>query len=137
MSQPAPSVQADPMRAALEACRDFIVAAAQEDQHYGFFLGGDPRLFTPDGENEPHEHAAHKAACEAWDRGDKVPDPKPSGRIEVVTLPEMPDGKGGTIPERTGPAICCGGSYGPGTQTLVDDEAVALLAQIDAALESP
>lgn len=42
---------------------------------YGYFLGGDPRNFTPDVECcTPEELAAHKAACEAWDRGAR-PDP--------------------------------------------------------------
>lgn len=34
---------------------------------YGFFLGGDPRRFTPDQENPPEEKERHAAACRAWD----------------------------------------------------------------------
>lgn len=37
---------------------------------YGFFPGGDPRLFEPDGDSLPAELDAHKDACAAWDRGE-------------------------------------------------------------------
>lgn len=37
---------------------------------YGFFPGGDPRLFSPDSEGQTTEEAeAHRAACAAWDAG--------------------------------------------------------------------
>lgn len=40
--------------------------------HYGYFMGGDPRNFSPDVEcSTEEERAAHKAACEAWDRGER------------------------------------------------------------------
>lgn len=117
----------------LIAARQWIANRA-EDSSYGFFTGGDPRLFTPDSENAPEEIAAHKAACAAWDRGEQVPEPKPSGRIEEVDFPEMPDGKGGTIPGGKRMAMCCGGSYGPGVQTYRDEEALALVARLDAAI---
>lgn len=42
---------------------------------YGYYPGGDPRHFHPDEECcTPAEIAAHKAACEAWERGE-TPDP--------------------------------------------------------------
>ena len=42
-----------------------------EQSNYGHFIGGDPRDFTPDPEcSTPEERAAHKAACEAWGRGE-------------------------------------------------------------------
>jgi hypothetical protein len=48
--------------------REMVV---REEQGYGPFPGGDPRRFTPDPECcAPEEIDAHKAACEAWDRGD-------------------------------------------------------------------
>lgn len=40
---------------------------------YGGYYGGDPRKFFPDHECcSPYELAAHKAACDAWDRGDQI-----------------------------------------------------------------
>ena len=37
---------------------------------YGFYPGGDPRDFWPDGEScTPQELAAHKEACKQWDQG--------------------------------------------------------------------
>ncbi len=43
---------------------------------YGGYYGGDPRRFFPDEECcTPAELAAHKAACEAWNRGER-PDPR-------------------------------------------------------------
>jgi hypothetical protein len=42
-----------------------------EEHGYGFFPGGDPRLFRPDEEGQRSEEAeAHRRACEAWDRGE-------------------------------------------------------------------
>jgi hypothetical protein len=52
-------------RAAIE--RETVV------EMYGHYLGGDPRHFTPDPEcSTDQERAAHKAACELWDRGERV-----------------------------------------------------------------
>jgi hypothetical protein len=40
---------------------------------YGGHYGGDPRKFFPDEEAcTAEELAAHKAACDAWNRGDQV-----------------------------------------------------------------
>jgi hypothetical protein len=37
---------------------------------YGFFPGGDPRLFHPDGDGQTEEEAEnHRQACAAWDAG--------------------------------------------------------------------
>jgi hypothetical protein len=38
---------------------------------YGFFPGGDPRDFSPDGDSSPEEIENHRRACEAWDRGER------------------------------------------------------------------
>lgn len=39
---------------------------------YGFFIGGDPRNFTPDTEScTPEEIALHKEHCAAWERGER------------------------------------------------------------------
>lgn len=48
----------------------------QQETSYGYFPGGDPRLFHPDHEScSEDEIAAHKTACEAWDRGEKIETP--------------------------------------------------------------
>lgn len=66
---------------------------------YGFFHGGDPRLFVPDDEmNAPDEIAAWQEACAAWDRGDQAePAPEEHGpwvdqETGAVTLGERPPG---------------------------------------------
>jgi hypothetical protein len=48
----------------------YIESAAQADSQYGGFHGGNPNDFCPDAENTEQEHAAWKAACEAYNRGD-------------------------------------------------------------------
>lgn len=59
---------------------------------YGFFPGGDPRRFTPDGEdsNTPEELAAHKIACaewNAWEAKGKPLDDKPATEGACRHLP--------------------------------------------------
>lgn len=121
---------------ALKRARSYV-REASECPAYGFFPGGgaDPRRFTPDGENSDEELAAHKAACEAWDRGER-PEVKRSGRVEHVDIQAGPDGAGGTTEPIAGLAIVCGSSYGIGTYVYADDAAVECLAQIDSALRA-
>lgn len=57
-----------------------LIRQEMQQTGYGFFPGGDPRLFTPDGENSDEEKAAHKADCEAWDRGEKGNSKNMSGK---------------------------------------------------------
>jgi hypothetical protein len=46
----------------------------KEVESYGYFGGGDPRDFTPDPDcSTEAERAAHKAACDAWNRGAGAP----------------------------------------------------------------
>lgn len=42
---------------------------------YGFFPGGDPRKFAPDGNSTPAELESHRLACEAWDQGTRESSP--------------------------------------------------------------
>lgn len=59
----------DVAQAVYDLARDFA-----EHESYGQFLGGDPRTFTPDPEcSTPEERAAHKAACDAYDRSEREP----------------------------------------------------------------
>lgn len=49
-----------------------------EESHYGFFIGGDPRDFSPDPEcSTEQERAAHKAACDEWNAGNRIEAPMP------------------------------------------------------------
>lgn len=61
-----------------------------DDVGYGFYRPPNPHDFCPDMDNTAEEHAAHKAACEAYDRGEYV-DQHPSGwitpDIHVTTAP--------------------------------------------------
>jgi hypothetical protein len=120
----------------LSATLAFLERIAAPVETYGFFGGGNPHEFRPDEENAPEEIAAHRGACEAWDRGDR-PELPASGRTELVTIQEMPDGAGGTLPAHTGPAIVCGGSFGAGVYTYRDPEAVRLIAELKGLLAAP
>lgn len=74
---------------------------------YGFFPGGDPREFFPEAEScTAAELAAHKEACERWERGE-TKDEGHSGR-----LIELPGG---------GAAIACGHRFGIGTYSMECD----------------
>ena len=42
-----------------------------QEHGYGFFPGGDPRDFTPDGDAMEEEIENHRLACAAWDRGEQ------------------------------------------------------------------
>jgi hypothetical protein len=96
----------DRCKEALTAARQFIQEAA-ECPEYGWFPGGDadPRRFTPDSENTQDKLDAHRLACEAWERG-----------------------------ERPTVAWYCP-SFGGGVYVYVDEDAKAVLVQIDAALD--
>jgi hypothetical protein len=58
-----------------------------QESGYGYFHGGDPRNFHPDGECcSPDEIANHRKACQLWDEAEakgKTPEPEecPSGWI--------------------------------------------------------
>ena len=52
---------------ALKALLPDIREMAQPQSVYGYFHGGDPRNFTPDGDSSPEERASHKAACAAYE----------------------------------------------------------------------
>jgi hypothetical protein len=61
---------------AVEELRDLLrdIESAAQDSCYGYFPGGDPRTFSPDPEcSTEAEQAAHRAACDAWDRGEREP----------------------------------------------------------------
>ena len=67
-----------------ERLRAFLALHA-EDLNYGTFIGGDPRDFTPDPESSTEgERALHKAACEAWERGERLEPPTRTCLVPVV-----------------------------------------------------
>lgn len=60
------------IRDTLDAVREFL-PTDEEQVSYGAFPGGDPREFSPDEEcSTEAERAAHRAACDAWDRGEQI-----------------------------------------------------------------
>lgn len=58
-----------------------------QESGYGFFCGGDPRKFFPDGEGcDPKELENHRRACKLWDEAEargETPEPEkcPSGWV--------------------------------------------------------
>lgn len=59
-----------------ELCLEFRARA--ECVSYGYFLGGDPRKFSPDPEcSTPEEQTAHREACKRWDDADQPEPPMP------------------------------------------------------------
>lgn len=100
------------------------------DESYGAFPGGDPRLFAPDPEatTEP-ERAAHKAACEAWKRGERATfDVGPMNSETLIV-------KGGAVPPGT--AFVHRPIFGLGTVRRVDAEMVRVRDGLRAALPAP
>lgn len=50
---------------------DYSKLRAGKERMYGFFCGGDPRLFQPESEScTPNELENWRAACAEWDRRD-------------------------------------------------------------------
>lgn len=110
-------------------------------QSYGGFCGGDPRDFHPDPEcSTEEERVHHKAACEAWDRGERPEFKDRCGFQKVMdgTLP--PDA---SLADRVKSSEL-GGHFGLGTtidpdavaeverQVRMANELRALLAELDA-----
>jgi len=111
------------MREALSAAREIL--SRNTDAHYGHFHGGDPRSFFPDAECcTPDEMAAHRAACEAANRGE--PSAAVPHRHDIEVLER--DG------EQVVGVASHPGSFGLGTTTMSDPEIQQALDKIDAAL---
>jgi hypothetical protein len=122
------------MRAALVAALPVLEEAA-ETSMYGHYTGGDPRLFSPaEDECTPEEIAAHKAACEAWERGERPDIPhacEPSR--EDIEITDKTTGEKTTIAKGTGLALYA--PFGVGIQTWRDEEAMKARDLVRAALE--
>jgi len=120
----------------LKRARDLLDVEA-DGQSYGYFLGGDPRNFTPDHDcSTEAERACHAADCAAWDRGEHASSPN---GCEVMTAADAGvdgsrvnplTGESRTIePGSLVLATRC--SYGLGVTTWRDEEAVADLADLN------
>ncbi len=92
--------------------RELLVDIRNESEStgYGFFPGGDPRTFTPDGESSTaEERAAHAEDCARADRGEP---PQTDTRCRALRADD------GTTTVRVTP-----GGYGLGVYTLEDPQA--------------
>lgn len=113
---------------ALRAIADSIRHEA-DTSHYGYFLGGDPREFTPDFEVcTVEEIERHKADCEAWERGGQVDRGGPHY--------ELTDEDRKSIAEITGKECTAPGwktvsNYGMGVQMLKDEALLKLAQDLD------
>ena len=92
-----------------------------EGQGYGCFPGGDPRRFAPDPkESTEAQRVAHRAACEAWNRGDCVQF-EGSMNLNEIRYTRI-DGTKRVIPART--AFVSSSVFGHGTIRWRDEEMV-------------
>lgn len=98
---------------ALRAILPYLREAAQDQSVYGFFHGGDPRDFYPDSDATEDERAAHKAACEQYER-DAVGNPSCCEHRDGMTITKAP--------------------FGLGVNTYRDEEAVKALQIAEKAL---
>lgn len=106
-------VPAAEVRAALEMARSYIDATSTEPG-YGFARPDNPHDFHPDAEScSADEIAAHKAACDAYDKGEYTPERGSEwvGAMHILRAP-----------------------WGIGAYTMRDKQAVKVLAAIDNAL---
>lgn len=112
-SRLAAHVPAAEVRAALEMARSYIDATSTEPG-YGFARPDNPHDFHPDAEScSADEIAAHKAACDAYDKGEYTPE-RGSEWIGAMHILRAP--------------------WGIGTYIMRDEQAVKVLAAIDSSL---
>lgn len=104
------------------------IRACAEDSHYGHFVGGDPRDFSPDPECcSEDEYAAWKSACERWENGDHV-------ECKPAMVTELEDG------DKVVSRMEVGGHlihahverFGFGVNTIRDPELLKLANDLDA-----
>lgn len=62
--------------------------AKHEESMYGFFPGGDPRDFSPVGDDDSTEteRANHRLACEAWDKAQAMGLPPPKSEADCIHI---------------------------------------------------
>lgn len=100
----------------LKKLRDYVDTKSQE-YGYGFYRPDNPHDFTPDADQcSDDEIAAHKAACEAYDKGEYTHEHSGcshEGSMHILYAP-----------------------WGIGSYVIRDDEAEELIAAIDAVRQS-
>ncbi len=101
------------MLEALKAIVPTLQEMAQPDAVYGFFHGGDPRQFHPDSDSTDTERASHKAACEEYERN-QTASPSCCEHRDGMIITKAP--------------------FGLGVNTYQDENAVRLLALVEAAI---
>ena len=107
----APVAAPAPSELDLTKLRQYLERTSEENG-YGFARPSNPHDFFPDHEScSPDEIAAHKAACEAYDKGEYTPERGSEwvGNMHILRAP-----------------------WGIGAYVFRDPEAVTLIAQIDA-----
>lgn len=111
----------DTVMGALVAAREYLRECANPTPTYGYYPGGDPRDFSPDPECcTEAELAAHKTACEAWERGER---------------PECEAHHHKVVEYQGKPAVASyAGAFGMGVTSCRDEDAEDVLDQIEAAL---
>lgn len=120
---------------ALTVALAYLEEAAKPEEMYGHYHGGDPRRFSPcEDECTPEEIAAHKAACEAWERGER-PDIRKAcePNREAISYTDRETGQTKTI--EAGTALALYAPFGIGVNTYIDDEAVKARDLVRAALD--
>lgn len=128
LGEAVPSAERDAaVRALLEAISEID---DEGEPSYGYYLGGDPRDFSPDEECcSPEEISAHAEACRAWDRGEC---PDLGGPHQPLTAEDCVAYEMALGVAREHPPEFAGyktvGHYGIGTTMLRDPRTVTLKA---------
>lgn len=93
-----------------------------DQESYGHFPGGDPRLFRPDPEcSTEREREAHREACAAWERGEQTDAGPACGTIRALLGRD----------EEPAPV-----GFGLGVYTYSDDDVAALLQRVREAMDA-
>lgn len=129
---PAMLVLAAPLaREALAETLSFLKELAEPSLTYGLFPGGDtdPRTFVQDEEScTPEEIAAYKAACAAWERGERPEVKHPmDGTLSAIVV-------GGEVVGAQKSA--CNSPLGIGSYEYRDPDIERLVAKVEAALRA-
>lgn len=135
---PTPENEVERLRGLVAQALPYLEYVEADEVSYGYFLGGDPRKFSPDPEcSTPEEQAAWKADCEAWDRGEPhshqvvVPiDPERSiaGQLKGAdTSMLIRDEKGYVVGGHVHRA-----GYGLGSSVIRDEDGARLVAELRA-----
>lgn len=117
------------IRKSLREVADFL-RERSEETGYGFMRPENPHDFRPDTDScTEAEIAAHKAACNAWDRGEYQRADAPT----VKAGEPLPDGVQSALVAPDGAAIhATYAPWGIGSYVMRDEEMLAMAAKLDA-----